>query len=270
MGDGPSAVGGAELQLSLIAKALARRGWDVTIALADHGQSTPDRTPEGIVLRTLYRAAGPANAWQRFLRPGQLLGGLSRLRPRVWISMGAGPQAGVLAAACRILRRRFVFWLACDTDATCGVEGLSRLPRRDRWLAVNGIRWADNVIAQSDRQRELLQEHIGRDGKVIPNLWPHDITNRPAARPPFVLWVSNIRPKKRPEMMLEIARMTPDVRFVMIGGPVRGYERLYELVREQADALPNVEFMGYVPFEETQGYFERTSLFLNTDRKSVV
>jgi len=264
LGAGPDTVGGAELQLVFVAKALARRGWDVHVAMADYGQPIPDRTADGIALHTVYRASRTYSSWRRLLRPIQLLASMRRIPADVCVSMGAGAQGGVMAALCRTQRRRCVFWLACDTDATCHVEDMSRMPRRDRWLALRGLRWAHDIVAQSHQQRDLLRHHVGRDAVILPYVWPFEIAMRQAEEPRYALWVSNIRPKKRPELLLDIAERLPEIQFVMIGGSVRGHEGLYDRIRERADGLPNVRFMGYVPFEQVQGFFERAAVFVNT------
>jgi glycosyltransferase involved in cell wall biosynthesis len=109
-----------------------------------------------------------------------------------------------------------------------------------------------------------VHDHVGRKAAVIPNIWPGDIAVRGTTDSGTALWVSNVRPEKRPEMMLEIAEALPAVQFTMIGGPVSGHEQQFESVRSRAEALSNVEFLGYVPFEETRPHFERASILVNT------
>ena len=81
-----------------------------------------------------------------------------------------------------------------------------------------------------------------------------------------MLWTATVRPSKRPEILLEIARRLPNCRFVMIGGPDPG-RREAEYVRSiaaAARALPNIEVRGFVPFAEAERAFDGARVVLNT------
>jgi len=263
-GTGPEAVGGAELQLSLLASGLAGRGYDVSFGVGGYEDVRDTVTEHGVRMTVLYNMCNGVSQIPKVLRPLQIVSGLRRMPTDIVIAMGAGAQAGVLAAWCRLTRRRFIFWLASDTDAACHVEGISRVPRRERWLAYRGLTWSDTIVVQTRAQADAVREHIGREATLIPNIWPHEIGLADEADEPYALWVSNIRPEKRPEMLLEIAAELPEIRFVMIGGPVTGYEQLHEHVAATAAALPNVDFLGYVPFEDTHGWFRGARVLVNT------
>ncbi len=155
-GRGPETVGGAELQLSLLAKALARRGHRVAFGVGGYDGVAECTTAEGIHVVPVYKAR-PGTRWHRkLLRPIELVRALGGLGAETFIAMGAGAQAGIMAAYCRARRKRFIFWLASDTDALCHVEGLSRTPKSERWLALRGLRWADVVVAQTQTQARLV------------------------------------------------------------------------------------------------------------------
>lgn len=264
-GSGPDVVGGAEVQLRMLAHGLADAGYSVSFGVGGYEGVQDAVTDEGIRMTVLYSMRnGTRRATTKLLRPFQMIAGLRRMPTDVVISMGAGAQAGVLAAWCRLTKRRYIFWLASDTDAVCHIDGMSRVAPRDRWLALRGLRWADTIVAQTRKQADAIREHHERDAVVVPNIWPHAIEMADEADDPYALWVSNIRPEKRPEMLIEIARELPEIRFVMIGGSVDGYRELYDTIREDAELLSNVDFRGYVPFEETQPWFTGARLLVNT------
>ncbi|MGE3831986.1 MAG: glycosyltransferase, partial [Parvibaculaceae bacterium] len=61
---------------------------------------------------------------------------------------------------------------------------------------------------------------------------------------PLVIFVGRLVPRKRPEIVLELARQFPAVRFMIVGDESgRGYG---SELRRQAAALPNVIFSGFI------------------------
>jgi glycosyltransferase involved in cell wall biosynthesis len=65
-----------------------------------------------------------------------------------------------------------------------------------------------------------------------------------------------------------MARRQPHRRFVMVGGPSPRGERFqagyYESIRDQAAALPNVEFTGFLPLREVEPWFDRARVLVCT------
>ena len=87
---------------------------------------------------------------------------------------------------------------------------------------------------------------------------------RSSAERDCVLWVAMIQESKRPELLLDIAALLPQRRFVMIGGPRPGTEAFYERIRARAATLPNVEFKGFLPLAQVEPWFDRARVFVNT------
>jgi glycosyltransferase involved in cell wall biosynthesis len=74
------------------------------------------------------------------------------------------------------------------------------------------------------------------------------------------------RQSKRPDLLIEIARKAPDVRFIVCGGPTTftaapGYgEEIARVLR----TLPNVEYRGQVAPDEALQVITDAALFLST------
>src|SRR5262249_9839659 len=79
-----------------------------------------------------------------------------------------------------------------------------------------------------------------------------------------ILWVGNLRPLKRPDKLLELARRLPAARIHMVGGPYTGSEALYESVKREAASLPNVTFHGHVPPSQIAALYERARMLVST------
>ena len=179
--------------------------------------------------------------------------------------MGVGWQNALIAWACRKANRKFILWLASITDPVCHEPGHWYLRAHERWLARYGLRHADVVVAQTRDQQRLLREHHGRDSVLIRNVWPMD--ERECVAPggaPKVFWAATMRDLKRPHLFLDVAGALPNIRFMMAGVPANGNPDLYREVKARAKTMPNVDFLGFVPFREIDKYYAQASAYLCT------
>jgi glycosyltransferase involved in cell wall biosynthesis len=256
-------VGGAELQQTLLAKALAARGYNVSMVVADYGQ------PDGAVWHGIktYKAYRP-NAGipvLRFIHPRwtRVWAAMRRARADIYYASCAGALLGQVVLFARLHGAKVIFRIASNTD--CDPATVLIRYWRDKRLYRYGLERADLVLAQTPEQQHALLKNFRRDSRVVPSL-----TDTEGRRPGFaerdisVLWVGNIRALKRPALVLEAARKLPQLQFHIIGGPMPGSESLYEAVRAEALQLPNVRFHGPVPYHEVGEFYERARLFVGT------
>lgn len=258
--------GGAELQLAEIARRLSRRGWHVTFALRDWDESDLGAVHEGIRLIRLRIRDGGVPVLRFFTNtlPANLRL-LAQADAQVYLMRGVGWQSGLLAWACRGHRRRFLLWLASLTDPMFDDPKYSRLAIHERWLAGYGLRHADVIVAQTRDQQRLLRDHQGRESVLIRNIWPMDDGGYvPPCHPPEVFWAATVRELKRPHLFLDVAEALPNLRFVMAGVAAEGNPGLYDEVKARAETMPNVDFLGFVPFREIDKHYARASAYLCT------
>jgi glycosyltransferase involved in cell wall biosynthesis len=260
---GRHGVGGAELQQTLLAKSLAARGFAVSMVVADYGQ------PDGAVwdgIKT-YKAYRPAAGLPllRFVHPRwtRLWAALKRADADIYYTSCAGALLGQVALFARLHGAKVIFRVASNSD--CDPRALLIRYRRDKSLYRYGLRRADLVLAQTPQQQQALLANFGRSSLVVASL-----TDTGGRRPTFaerdidVLWVGNMRPLKRPELLLEAARKLPHLRFHIIGGSMPGAESFFETVRTAARQLANVHFHGAVPYHEVGEFYERARVFVGT------
>ena len=260
---GGHGVGGAELQQTLLAKALVAQGYSVSMVVADYGQ--PDGAVwDGIKTYKAYRPdAGLAGL--RFIHPRWtgLWSAMKRARADIYYTSCAGALLGQVVLFARLHAARVIFRIASNSD--CDPASLLIRYWRDKRLYRYGLRRADLVLAQTPGQQQALLKNFRRDSRLAASL-----TDTDARRPGFaerdisVLWVGNIRALKRPGLLLEAARKLPQLKFHMIGGRMPGSETLYESVRAQALELPNVRFHGPVPYHAVGEFYERARVFVST------
>jgi glycosyltransferase involved in cell wall biosynthesis len=174
---------------------------------------------------------------------------------------------GQVALWCRRNRRRFVFSAASDQDCDARLPGLPKW--RERVLYRYGLRTADRVIVQTNKQRNMLLDGFGIDSTVLPMPCPGptDLEYRPPADPTpsgtRVLWAGRIARVKRLEMLIDVARALPQVKFDVAGMPYIG-DTYSENVMTEASRIPNIVLHGTVPRERMGGLYRNASLFCNT------
>jgi glycosyltransferase involved in cell wall biosynthesis len=257
-------VGGAEVQQSMIAPALAARGYRVSMITLDHGQ------PEGMLVKgvRMIKAYAPDEGVPvvRFLHPRatKLWQALARVDADVYYQRTASVNTAYTAAFCRRHGRHSIYAGASDVDFLPGQEEIKFA--RDRRIFEWGLRRVDQVFVQNASQMKALRDNYGRDGVLLPNCFATPEKTDVAAPRDYVLWVATIRSSKRPEMLLELARRLPQHKFVVVGGPDSspGAQAYYEQVAAMAGGLPNVEFRGFMPFAEAERAFDRARVMVNT------
>lgn len=234
--------GGAELQMTLLAEELAKRGWRVAhivLPIAEPAQLEPpgpapfEREPYGGAGK-LGRLREAAAVWRA----------LRAVDARMYVFRGSAANVAVASTFCRMHRRSFVFSAANDFD-------LVREPAdgSNAWLHrvyLHGLRRADAVVAQSARQIELSRGVL-RPGQVIVQIPSFAQAAAPAANPfpRSLLWISRITPHKRPREFLRLAREVPEARFTMIAvEDIDHNPGLSAQIRREAAVLDNFELLG--------------------------
>ena len=260
---GHHGVGGAELQQTLLARALARKGYRVTMVVADYGQSD-GATWSGV---QTYKAFQPEAGVPglRFLHPRWtgLWSALGRANADIYYTSCAGALVGQVAMYTKLHGRKLVFRIASNSD--CDPGALLVRFWRDKQLYRYGLRRADVILSQTPEQHSALLQNFSLDSRVVPSL-----TAEPGERRSFedrdidVLWVGNIRALKRPDTLLRLARELPERRFEMIGGPMPGSQALYEAVQAEASSIPNLKFHGSVPYHAVGDFYSRARVLAGT------
>ncbi|HEY8068184.1 MAG TPA: glycosyltransferase family 4 protein [Burkholderiales bacterium] len=254
------AIGGESVQQTLLARALARRGHEVSMVAADYGQA--DGAAWGAV--RVFKAYRPAAGIPvlRFIHPRWtgLWSALARADADLYYTSCAGMHVGLVAMFCSRHRRRFVFRTASDTD--CDPSRLLVEYARDRRLYAYGLQRADAVLVQSHAQALALARNFRLQGRIAGMLV--EAPPPAATRAIDVLWVSNIRRVKRPDLALALAAQLPETTMHMVGGSLPGEEALYEEARSIAAASPNVTFHGRLPYWDANMLYDRARLLVNT------
>ena len=256
-----SFAGGAEVQEVLLARELIERGASVSFITLDHNDGR-ETFVDGIRIIPAFKLDAGIPVL-RFIHPRltSVWKALSRADAEIYYERTASVSTAYVSRFCETHGRKSIHAVSHDREV---VRPLKFLNIRDRGLYRYGLRRVDHVTVQSKYQRELLRKNFGRDGILMPNGIKIPGFVPEMKREGAVGWVATLRPWKRPERFIELARALPDVPFLMAGGPDPAFPELFDKCRREAESLPNLKFLGFVPFQDVENVFDRLVLFVNT------
>ena len=78
-----------------------------------------------------------------------------------------------------------------------------------------------------------------------------------------LLWVGSCAPNKQPHVFLDVAEQLPEARCAMVIAPGRNAE-LNEAVARRAEAIPNLQYLGFVPFRDMPAMYLRSRILVQT------
>lgn len=253
-------IGGEQVQQTLLARALARRNYAVSMVVYDYGQAD-HACWDGITTYKAYREDAGIPVF-RFIHPRWtgVWAALRRVNADIYYVSCAGMHLGLVALFCKRYGGKVVFRAAHDTD--CEPDKLLIKYWRDKKLYEYGLRHADGILVQSRQQQRTMLANYGLHSNIAEMLV--DPPEQEVARDVDVLWVNNLRQFKRPDLFLALAKRLPQFKFHMVGGPQPGFSHLFGEIKREASCLPNFTFHGHVPYHQMDNKYAGARVFVNT------
>lgn len=241
-------IGGREQQYSLLVPRLQSSGLDVHAIVYE--APTEDT---GV---TYYEIRHPRERRMSYLSFIQDIYGVWRaVEPDVVLQSGAQANTYVLRLMTALSGVPFVFHWASDADRL----GLKAPPRHLGPILYRASRASAALnIVQTKQQAAMIKE----PAVVIPNVLDVRIDWQSAAGEK-VLWLGSIRPVKRPERFIHLARSLPHRQFEMAGG-FRGPELFNENIRRQIELTANLTYAGVIPRSQLPSYLASGRCLVNT------
>lgn len=251
--------GGSELKQVLVGRELAKRGFPVSFITYD--EKNEKKTVDDITVIPCPQSKD-FPALKNFLL---YWSSLKKADADIYFQ-GVG-STGILPLFCFIHRKKYIKWIVSDSNLLFE-RFRSGHPVVRKITASLDILFADKIIVQNLFQKELLEKKFKRKDSVLiknPVIIPSS-TEEIQTNKSSILWVGSIKPVKQPELFLQIARALPKLRFVMIGGENKGRKDIYEMIEKEARTIPNLDFVGFVPYHKIQQYYKNAAIFVNTSQ----
>lgn len=251
-GSSDAVLSGAELQMHQIASYLQKKGHSVSLIT-----EVPDYRDHNINEIEIFALPRP---WEHldYIRISKgLLKGIKSIDADVYISRILNVFLPILQLGSQFHHKSFVFSTASSMD----VDGtyLKTLSQPYRWVCEWGLRNCVHVISQTIWQKKMLEKGYNRKSYVIGN--SIDLTfwdNKKKQYSPKVLWIGNIRPVKRFDRLIDIARLCPKVTFIVAGCVIKASTDVF------SDLPDNIKILGAVRRTEIRELMSNSSILLNT------
>ncbi len=265
----PKYLGGIEKLLVTLARGLSADGLKVAFVTFDEGQSDALEI-DGI---TVYKAYKPDTGIRglRFVYPKMtsIWQAMRRANAGVYLQMGAGVETAVTAIGTRMLggEKRFIYCSGSDSDC------LSELPLIDSKIEKFFYRWglknANEVVTQTQKQQIMLRQAFGNVSAVIPMPYESSLGVQPvsaeqrALESVSALWVGRVVEVKRLELLVEIATQLPQVAFHVVGtaNSVSDYAKK---VLSEAEQVSNITIHGRISDLALAELYNKCWLLCNT------
>lgn len=177
-------------------------------------------------------------------------------KPEVLMQHGLTLFSCLLALYCKIYKIKFVFMFAHDIE----ISGYYQSSQEKAFLFRLLLSYATLLVTQNQIQKKNLVDAYGINSHLM--YVGLKKKENEAVLKDVVLWVARCDPWKQPEIFIRLAKSIPNQKFVMICPTVDPV--YFSKIKKVAGEIQNLEFVDFVPFQETWNYFQRAKIFVNS------
>ena len=265
-GGSKGAIGGVERQTSLMAKWLVKQGHKVSLLTWTEGPAE-DEIVDGVqVIKICRKDSGLPGVRFFYPRWTGLIAAMKRADADVYYQNCGEYVTGQVAMWCKANNKKFVYSLANDADAEPSLAVMHTL--RERWLYKYGLLNADQVIAQTNTQKNSLKKGFNLDSIIMPMPCPGPTPSEYKPRSwgenkPSILWAARMHRSKRLEILLEVAAELPEYNFVVGGSPGKESDYSQNLI-DSMQRASNINYLGMVARADMPELYRSSTLFCCT------
>jgi len=247
--------GGAEMQLSFLAREFIKLGVEVHILVEDYNQPDHEVIQDIHFWNALPRHKSIFNQITQFFRK------FRQTPSTIYIQRSATPVNGILSVFCKLTNQTFIYMVAHDKEADGSDEQTTS--QLTRFLKRLTFQHSAHVIVQNAYQQEGLANQ-GISSTLIPSLMDLSDAHLTHTQKSYILWVGRSETWKNPHHFLDIAEHLSQYQFIMICPPSKTSPHLRDEVQTRANDLPNVTFYSFVSPQNIEEFYKNASMFINT------
>lgn len=181
------------------------------------------------------------------------------IAPDVLITTNANAFVGIFAIYTRLFNKKLIYRTSHIIDINTvyiknnGISGI---------IYKYGLMNAEKVIVQNKEDKFELKKNHNLDSIVIKNSFK--IKHYHITEKQILLWVARFQKWKNPYLFLDLAKQIPSENFVMICPYNPSDHKKWEILKSEAEKIPNLKFIEKIAFSKIQSYFNKAKIFVNT------
>lgn len=260
-------IGGAEVQMYLLAKEFIKSGWQVFYVSEDISEKTID---EGIQLIP-FKGNKNYATFEKVLK---------EIDADVYYQRGRKKHTCFVSKFTKRHNKLFVFANSMEIDAKKykfitrlnWKNPLSCIARFIPFLIMDlstlyGMKNAKILLSQTKEQQNAFSKNLSLDSVLVKKIYPSpSVDEIRKKKKPIVLWTANIKKWKQPELFLKLVDKLhrENCSFIMVGGLVdKSYSTLISQYEKQ---YANFKYLGKIEYSESEKLFHSASIFVNTSK----
>jgi len=262
-----SGVGGAERQFFLFGREIAKRGWNVSYITDFLSKKNSKNCTLFSVEHSSFTYLGGSN-YYILLNWLHLLWVMKKLSADYYVIKTPSHLLAPMAFYCSLAKKKLVFWSQTSSDFKPDQRSSRKIANIfSDW----GINKTDIIIAQTKDQLAEILNSYKKNAYHVPSIYDElmhgadGLQEGGCHKDIDVLWVGNSLSLKRYEVVIELAKKMPLVKFVLAMNNADRYR--FEQARKLSNDHENLTFLGQVPPPAMTDWFRRSKLLLNTSSR---
>jgi len=255
-----NSAGGSELQETLLAKELLKRGNKASFIVGDYGQESYTVIDNLEIYKGFF--SYNKGILRKVVEPIYFWNLLSNINADIYYRRTPHNLAVIIGLFCKLKRKKFIF--AAGSDTHFQKEGLHRMGLISRINYRLSSKVACVFIVQNSFQKKKAKEIMGINAVIIKNLieLPEEIFIKNGS--PIVLFIGSVIEYKQPEIFIELARAIKGTKFYIVG-PFND-KNYYDSLKEKAQDISNLKFCDYLPREKILELYKKDIILVNTSK----
>lgn len=254
---GSSKVAGIQVQMSFWARTFVKQGWNV-YTFTDK----QTREVDGIHFIKTYNSKLLYRLHLQLVQDLMDCIRCIRTRPDIVIHRGASRSLFFLSELCKRNHIQLVMFGASDVNFVPGEGEIAGSPHNTE-LYQKALSRIEYFVTQNNDQQVSLLKNYGKTSLILPNIWlQNDAAEQTSGKRYEAIWISNLRPLKRAEWFVSLAKEYPQYQFAIVGGPLK--REYYNQIKQSASDVKNLSFLGSKSFIEVNSLLSQSRILVCT------